>query len=70
MAWYWIILIVIGYLIVGSVCAGLTNRIAELAEGDYLDEDCVPIVVFFWPLALPLLLVVYMCDYIIKLFNR
>lgn len=68
MAWYWIVLIVIGYLIIGSFCAGIASSIFEWA-GDYLDEDCICIIVFFWPLAIPLILVVSMCHFIIELFR-
>ena len=68
MAWYWIVLIVIGYLIVGSFCAGIASLIAE-CTGNYLDEDCLPIIVLFWSLAIPLILVAYMCRFIIGLFR-
>lgn len=68
MAWYWIVLIVIGYLIIGSFCAGIASVIAKCA-GDDLDEDCLPLIVFLWPLAIPFISVVYMCHYITELFR-
>jgi hypothetical protein len=60
MAWYWIILIIIGYFVVGSVFAGLMTWVDE-----FDDDDLIPFMVFGWPLLVPILLIGLLCIYII-----
>ena len=62
MAWYWIILIIIGYFVVGSVLAGLSTQVSL----DFDDEDLMFCMVFLWPLILPVLLMVVLCATIIE----
>lgn len=64
MAWYWIVLIVVGYLIIGSVLAGLITWIP-----DFDDEDIFPVMVLLWPIALPFILLDLMCRAIINHFR-
>ena len=64
MAWYWIILIIIGYFIVGSVFAGLMTWVDE-----FDDEDLIPFMVLGWPLLVPILLIFLLCVYIIEFFR-
>lgn len=64
MAWYWIILIIIGYFVVGSVFAGLMTWIDE-----FDDDDLMPFMVFGWPLLVPILLMILLCVYIIDFFR-
>ena len=61
MAWYWIVLIVIGYFVVGSVLAGLTTWVSL----DFDDEDLMLYMVFLWQIVLPILLMVLLCTTII-----
>ena len=60
MSWYWIVLIIIGYFIVGSVLAGLMTWINE-----FDDEDLFPFVVLFWPITIPILFIYLLCVFII-----
>lgn len=60
MAWYWIILIIIGYFVIGSVFAGLMTWISE-----FDDEDLMPFIVFSWPLFIPIMLLYLLCTKII-----
>ncbi len=64
MAWYWIVLIVIGYFIVGSVLAGLMTWIPDCD-----DDDLLPVIVFFWPVAVPVFLLALICASIINFFS-
>lgn len=62
MSWYWIVLIVIGYFVVGSVLAGLATWVSL----DFDDEDLMLWMVFLWPIILPILLVFLLCTTIIE----
>ena len=64
MSWYWIVLIIIGYFVVGSVFAGLMTWV-----DDFDDEDLMPYMVFGWPLLVPILLIFLLCVYIIEFFR-
>ena len=64
MAWYWIVLIVIGYFVIGSVLAGLITWIPECD-----DDDLLPFIIFLWPIVLPILLIALMCISIIDFFR-
>lgn len=60
MAWYWIVLIVIGYLICGAILTGIVS-----ALGNGVDEDDKFAMVLMWPLFFPVLLVACICHLII-----
>jgi Na+/proline symporter len=64
MAWYWIVLIVIGYFAIGSVLAGLLTRIPDCNS-----DDLLLFIVLFWPVVVPILLVILMCISIIDFFK-
>lgn len=64
MAWYWIVLMVIGYFVIGSVLAGLITWIPDCD-----DDDLVLFIVLFWPVVFPILLVILMCISIIDFFR-
>ncbi len=46
MEWYWLVLIVIGYLLIGVIACGLLERFTEAS--DYRDVKNRSYVVFFW----------------------
>lgn len=45
MAWYWILAIIVGYLFVGGIIAG----VVEFVEG--IEEEGMVLIVLAWPLA-------------------
>ena len=48
MAWYWIVLIIIGYFLMGSILSGLVERLFQ-------DEILGVITFIMWPLVLIIL---------------
>jgi len=63
MKWYWIVLLVLAYLIIGAVCAGI---VARLTWDD--DETMAMVMVLLWPIFFPLALVVTLLEFIYELF--
>lgn len=64
MKWYFIVLIFIGYIIVGSAFAGLAHRIDDLD-----DDDLDLFIIFFWPIAVPFFIVAGICMFVYELFR-
>lgn len=58
MEWYWIVLIVLGYLVIGGVVAGLFRRMFEFSG----EEDNA--VAIIWPIILPFVIVAYIADWV------
>ena len=65
MAWYWIVLIVIGYLVIGSVLAGVMTWVSY----DFDDEELFPVIILLWPIIVPFLLLWAMCLAILDSFR-
>ena len=63
MKWYWITLLVIAYLVIGAVCAGI---IAKLNDEDM--EDFAPLIILTWPISFPFGLIVTLLEFIYDLF--
>ena len=63
MKWYWITLLVIAYLVIGAVCAGITARLCDADLGD-LAIMCV----LFWPILFPIALIARLLEFIYDLF--
>lgn len=60
MAWYFIVLLVMVYFIIGTIIAGLLARISN----DYTDSDIVLWIIVTWPIVGTLLLFCELCRYI------
>lgn len=61
MYWIWIILIIIGYFVIGSVFTGILTRVND----NFDDENLFVITVFGWPIFIPILLLYLLCKTII-----
>jgi len=63
MEWYFIVLLVMVYFIIGTIIAGILARISN----DYTDRDIVLWVITFWPVVGILLLFCEFCRYIYEM---
>jgi hypothetical protein len=63
MAWYFIVLLVMAYFIIGTVMAGLLGRISY----DYKDGDIILWIVITWPITGTLILFCELCRYIYEM---
>lgn len=68
MKWYFIILIIIGYLVIGSALAGLTYRFDKLHR-DVSNDEIDLYIVTMWPIIIPLYFVVLLCFFVYELFK-
>ena len=58
MKWYWILLLAIGYIIIGVVINAI------FAKFEILDEDIDLFVIVFWPIVAPIVLFVSLCMFL------
>jgi len=63
MKWYWITLLVIAYLVIGAVCAGI---IANLYDEDM--EELAIVFALAWPIVFPIALIAGFLEFIYELF--
>lgn len=61
MAWYWIVLLIMAYFVVGATLTGLMTHIDE-----FNDEDIFPFMILMWPILAPILLIILLCHSIIE----
>lgn len=52
MAWYWVVLIIVGYFIMGILTAFIILVFGED------DEDELTMCIFLWPIVFPLLIII------------
>jgi len=69
MKWYFIILIIVGYLVIGSALAGLTYRINKLYHYTGGDDEIDIYIVTMWPIIIPIYFVVVLCLFVYELFK-
>ena len=69
MKWYFIILIIVGYLVIGSALAGLTYRIDKLYRYTGGDDEIDIYIVTMWPIIIPIDFVVVLCLFVYELFK-
>ena len=60
MKWYWILLIIYAYIVIGAVIAGLVVG---------TDDDTFLAIVILWPLAIVLFLLAFPIKLIFNIFN-
>lgn len=58
MKWYWILLLAIGYIIIGVVIDAIFTKFKVLEEG--IDV----FVIVFWPIVAPIVLFVLLCMFL------
>lgn len=63
MKWYFIVLLVIAYFIIGSILTGFMVRIFW----DLEDDDTTVLMIFLWPIAIPLILLSKLCEFIYEM---
>lgn len=59
MAWYWIVLIVIGYFIIGGFFSTIYEKIPAEDYDSFADSIISAFIIVLWPITIPFLLAVY-----------
>lgn len=70
MSWYWILLIVIGYLIIWVITSVCLVKISNAAEDDFNELTGPLCVGMFWPASLPMVIVFCFIKWLLKIINN